>query len=348
MKFLKKISQTVIPHKPLSLLGFDMGTYSIKLAEVFQKKDEIILNGFSQVKTFENTVINQIVKDEQLLTTNIKNLLANFNPHSNRAYLSLPYEIIIYGKFTINNPESAQVIEKQINDEIPYKIEDVYFSYFIIPEKGSHTVYYLVSKKDNIEKIQNIFLNLNIRLENIDADFINLHNFLEFLYGPENKVIVDWGNDKIKLYFSNKEVPVYTRELFNLGFKQLKSEIQKEFKVTYDMAERYIHNPPSDNRRKIIKDLLKEYIKRLVDEIKFGIEIARSKYNLNPEIFYIIGGGARLPGIHRILSELLKIEVREIKIEQKIKLSENIDPQYLEVLNTQGLLSIATAVKEFI
>lgn len=348
MKLFKKISEAITTLRPAYLLGFDIGTHSIKLAEVYKKKDEIILNGFSQVKTFENTIINQIVNDEQLLTTNIKNLLANFNPQSNRAYLSLPYEIIIYGKFTINNPESAQVIEKQINDEIPYKIEDVYFSYFIMPEKGSYTVYYLVSKKDNIEKIKNIFLNLNIKLENIDADFINLHNFLEFLYGPENKVIIDWGNEKIKLYFSNKEVPVYTRELFNLGFKQLKSEIQKEFKVTYDMAERYIHSPPSDNRRKIIKDLFKEYIKRLVDEIKFGIEIARSKYNLNPEIFYIIGGGARLPGIHRILSELLKIEVREIKIEQKIKLSENIDPQYLEVLNTQGLLSIATAVKEFI
>lgn len=348
MKFWEKISETITSHKPVFLLGFDIGTYSIKLAEVFQKKDEIILNGFSQIKTFENTIINYIVNDEQLLTTNIKNLLANFNPQSNRAYLSLPYEIIIYGKFTINNPESAQVIEKQINDEIPYKIEDVYFSYFIMPEKGSYTVYYLVSKKDNIEKIKNVFLNLNIKLENIDADFINLHNFLEFLYGPENKVVIDWGNEKIKLYFSNKEVPVYTRELFNLGFKHLKSEIQKEFKVTYDMAERYIHSPPSDNRRKIIKDFFKEYIKKLVDEIKFGMEIARSKYNLNPEIFYIIGGGARLPGIHRILSELLKIEVREIKIEQKIKINENIDPQYLEVLNTQGVLSIATAVKEFI
>lgn len=348
MEIFNRIYQSIVSHKSSSLLGIDIGTYSIKVAEITQKKGMLILKGFGQVRTFENTIINQIVNDEQLLKNNIKNLLSNFNSRSNRAYLSLPYETTIYGKFVIYNLQSSQEIEKQINAEIPYRIEDVYFSYILLQDNNTYVVYYLVSKKDSLDKIKNIFLDLNIKVENIDADFINLHNFLEFLYGPENKLIIDLGNDKIKLYFSNKDVPVYTRELFSLGMKQLKIEVQRELKITYDIAERYIHWPPDDNNRKILKEIFKEYIKKLVEEIKLGIEIARSKYNLSLEIIYIIGGGARIPGIHKILSELLKVEVREIRIEEKIKLSNNIDPKYLEILNTQGLLAIATAAKKFI
>ncbi|MEN3039432.1 MAG: pilus assembly protein PilM [Candidatus Kryptonium sp.] len=348
MKSLVNVSKLFHSAERESYLGFDLGTYSIKVAEVASHKNEIILKGFAQSKTFENTIVNQIINDEQLLKTNIKNLISNFQPGTNVIYLAIPYEITIYGKFSTNNPESSQLIEKQINDEIPYKIEDVYFSYFIMPEKGSFTVYYLVSKKDNIDKIKRIFSDINFKLENIDADFINLHNFLEYLYGPENKLIIDWGNEKVKLYFSNKDTPVYTRELFNLGFKHFKNEIMKNFRLTPDIIDKLIHSPPEDQRKSQIKEVYKEYIKKLAEEIKFGIEISRSKYNLNPEVAYIIGGGARIPNIHKILSELLKLDIKEIKIEKKLRISEHIDRRYLSIINTQGVLAVATAAKEFI
>lgn len=348
MKYLVNLSKIFQLAKRVSYLGFDLGTYSIKVAEVASHQNEILLKGFAQSKTLENTIVYQIINDEQLLKANIKNLISNFQPGTKVIYFAIPYEITIYGKFSINNPESLKVIEKQINDEIPYKIEDVYFSYFIMPENGSFTVYYLVSKKDNIDKVKRIFTDVDLELKNIDGDFINLHNFLEYLYGPENKLIIDWGNEKVKLYFSNKDTPVYTRELFNLGFKYFKNEIMKNLRLTPYIIDKLIHSPPEDQRRSQIKEAYIEYIKKLIEEIKFGLEISRSKYNLNPEVAYIIGGGARIPNIHKIFSELLKLDIKEIKIENKLRISEHIDHRYLSIINTQGILAVATAVKEFI
>lgn len=348
MEILRNLFQKIGRDRKNTFIGLDIGSYSIKMVEITLSGDKPTLHGFCQARTYETAIINQIINDDQLLRTNLKNLFANFQPRTRRVFLSIPYELTIHGKFSVNNPEDLQEIEKQINNEIPYKLDDVYYSYFIIPEKGSYDVYYLVAKKDNIDKLKNIFQDLNFSIANIDADFINLHNFFEFLYGQENRAIIDWGNEKIKIHFSNKDIPIYTRELFNLGFKELKNKVAKDLKITTDMAERYLNNPPTDTRGPKIKELYKEYIKKLLDEVKFGWEIVKTKYGFSPEIFYIIGGGARIPGIQSLISDLLKIEVRNIKFDNKISISENMDPNYLSTICTQGIMALATAMKELI
>lgn len=348
MNFLKNFISKIVQPSEVSRLGLDLGSYSLKIAEVSLEGDRPILKGFSQARTFETAIVNQIVNDESLLLSNLKNLFSNFNPTSRAVFLSLPFELTIFGKFSINNPEDFKEIEKHINDEIPYKLEDVFYSYFIMPEKSGYEVYYLVSKKDNIEKVQNVLSGLGYFLENVDADFVNIHNFLEYLYGPENKAVIDLGNEKVKVHFSNKEVPIYTRELFNLGFKILKTQVMKELKITSDMAERFLFNPPMDTRGIKIKEIYKKYFKSLIEEINFGIEIVKSKYNFSPEVIYLVGGGAKIPGIHSLLMDLLKIEIRKIDIRNKIAISENIHPKYLNTILTQGIFALAAAIKEFI
>ncbi len=348
MNFLKFLKEKITKPLKISRIGLDLGSYSLKVAEVSLEGNQPVLKGFSQAKTFETAIVNQIVNDEALLFSNLKNLFSNFKPTSNIIYLSLPFELTIFGKFSVNNPEAFNEIEKYINKEIPYKLEDVYYSYFILPEKGSYEIYYLVSKKDNINKIQKILSGLGYSLDNVDSDFVNIHSFLEYLYGPENKAVIDLANEKVNIHYSNKEVPVYTRELFNLGLKHLKTRVMKELKVSSDMAERFLYKPPDDSRGKIIKEFYKEYLKSLVKEIYFGIEIVKSKYNLNPEVIYLVGGGAKIPGIDSILFELLRIEIRKIDIRHKIAISKNIDPNYLNIITTQGAFALAAAVKEFI
>ncbi len=348
MKFLKYFLSKLAQSPRVSHLGLDLGSYSLKVAEVSLKGDRPLLKGFSQAKTFDTAIVNNIVNDQVLLTSNLKNLFSNLNPATHSVFLSLPFEVTIFGKFSVSNPEAFKEIEKQINDEIPYRVEDVYYSYFIMPEKNGYEVYYLVAKKDNIEKIMNVLSTLGYSLENVDADFINVHNFLEYLYGPENKAVLDLGNEKVKIHFSNKEVPLYTRELFNLGFKTIKAQIMKELKITSDMAERFLFNPPSDARGMKIKEIYINYFKTLIEEINLGIEIVKSKYHFSPEVLYLVGGGAKIPDIHSLLSNLLKVEVRKIDIKNKIDISENIDPKYLNTILTQGIFALAAAIKDFI
>ena len=48
------------------------------------------------------------------------------------------------------------------------------------------------------------------------------------------------------------------------------------------------------------------------------------------------------------MKDILKIETEVLKIENKIKISNNIDPEYMKIINTQGAIAIAGGLRDFL
>ncbi|MDW8136059.1 MAG: pilus assembly protein PilM [Thermodesulfobacterium sp.] len=341
LQFLKRIKRE-------GFLSFDLGSSYIKIAEIQQEGDNPILTGFIRGKTFENAIINGIINNEELLFYNIKNLLDIFKPSIKKVYLSLPYDLVILGNFFTKDIENLEAIKKQIDDEIPYKIEDVYYDYYTIPSGGNYEVFYIVSKKSIVDSYVKLFNHLNFEIVNIDADIVNLHNYTEFFYEEENKLIIDWGYSKIKLFFCEKKAPVYGRELLNLGLKSFISKVAKELKISQEIAEKLIVNPTKNEKKEQVLEMYKDYIRELLKEIEYSLDLIFNKFNFRPTTIYLVGGGAAILNIENILGNFLNISIKKLTIENKIKISKDIDPNYLPIINTQGALAIATAIKDFI
>jgi len=330
------------------ILGFDLGAYSIKVAEVELVKNELILSSFVQARTYKNTILNGIINEPINLLEIVKALLWNLKISWSVSTISLPYDVVIFDYFKVDGLPEEEEIKSKINEEIPYKIEDVYFSYYIVPEKGNYKVFFLVVKKDLVDEYLKVFKNSNLKIESIDADFINLHNLSEFLQIKKPKVIIDWGYTKVKVLFYDKEYPMYGRELFNLGFQKLEKELIKNLGIAVNACEELIVNPEKGKTYSGFKKIYIDYLKEVVSEIKDTLEFFGDKFDLNTELVLVVGGGARIPGICDLLKDLLKIETTTFKVENKLVIPENFDPEYLKVVNTQGAIAVATAVREFL
>lgn len=342
--------QTIIDKGKLGkggVLAFDLGSYSIKIAEIQVIKDEPVLTNFIQGRTYKNVIINGLINDFQYLVSNIKNILDVFRSNTKIANVSLPYDLVIFDSFRSPHIPSEEEIRNKINDEIPYKIEDIYYSYYIIPQKDFYQIFYLVAKKEIVEQYESLIKTLDYQANNIDADFVNLHNITEAIYGEKTKLIVDWGDSKIKLLFCEKEAPLYSRELFNLGFKNLKKDIIKKLKVDPDTAEVLVVNPEKNDYPEV-KELYKNYIKEILDELETTIKFVTGKFNLSIENIFLVGGGARIPNICEIFNEYLKINTQLIDLKRLIKFSDKFDPDYINIVNTQGAIAVATAMRDFI
>ncbi|MCX8042469.1 MAG: pilus assembly protein PilM, partial [Thermodesulfobacteriaceae bacterium] len=161
LQFLKRIKRE-------GFLSFDLGSSYIKIAEIQKEGDNPILTGFIRGKTFENAIVNGIINDEDLLFTNIKNLLDTFKTTIKKVYISLPYDLVILGNFPTKDVENVKAIEEKIDDGIPYKIEDVYYDYYTIPSGGNYEVFYIVSKKSIVDSYVKLFNHLNFEIVNID------------------------------------------------------------------------------------------------------------------------------------------------------------------------------------
>ncbi len=335
--------------KKEKFLAVDFGSYSLKLAEFQILNDEPVLTGFVQARTYENVLINGIINDEKLLKTNFQNLISNISSPSKKIYLALPYELVIIGSFTTH----AEMLEKKkikemIDEEIPYKIDDVYYSYYILPVREEYEVYYLVAKKNVIDKYIKFFDSLHYKVINIDVDFVSLHNLAEHLYGDGPRLIIDWGFSKIKLFFSNKSTPVYARELFLLGLKTFKDKLKDKLHISSEEAEKIMVDPLSTDRRDKVKEIFREYLEEVFTEFEYGFDIASRKYNLEISDIFLVGGGARICGIKELIAQRFNKEVKFFDISKKVKIAENISPEYLQVINTQGAITIGIGIKEFI
>lgn len=330
------------------ILAFDFGSYSIKIAEIQIEKGNPVLTKFIQGRTYKNVIINGIINDPQHLLINIKNIFENLGTSFRIGNISLPYDLVIFDSFKTSHIPTEEEIRSKINEEIPYKIEDINYSYYIIPKKDFYQIFYLVAKKDIIDQYETLLKELACEPNNIDADFINLHNLAEFLYAEKPKAIIDWGYSKIKVLFCDSEFPIYSRELFNLGFKNLKRTIIKELKVDSEMAENLIVNPKKGTYYNQLKDIYINYVKEALNEIDYTIKFVMDKFKIPIEIIFLVGGGARIPKICDIAKDILKIETTIFTIQNKIKVSNNIDPEYLKVINTQGVIAIAAGLRDFI
>ena len=347
---LRKLLSIIGLGKKDNFISVDIGTYSIKIAEFEVKNNEPILKKFGQCRTSENAIINGIISKKELLLTNFINLFNNIKPSSNKVYICLPYEVIIIGNFKLKESNLEENnINKQINEEIPYKIEDVYYNYYIVPENDSYRIYYIVAKKDIVDQYIKFFEELNYKVVNIDADFTAFHNITEFIYGESSKLIIDWGFSKVKLFFCDKLGPVYARELFLLGLKVLKENFQKKFNISSEEAEKLIVDPFSKTDYfEDVKNLYKNYVKEVLKEIDQSIEMVFQKYNLEIEKIVLVGGGARILKIEEIISQKLGKEVKKMDIRSKVKIDDNIDKDYFEIINTQGVSVVSLGIKDYI
>ncbi len=330
------------------VIGINFGNFSIKIAEIRLIKNKPVLTGFVQGRTFENVILNGIINDMSMLVTNVKNILENMGHHARNINISLPYELIIFDFFKMKSIPKNEDIKNKINEEIPYKVEDVYYSYYILPEENFYKVFYIVAKKEIIDQYIKLIDKLNFKINNIDGDFINLYNMIEYIYGPKSKLIIDWGYSKIKILVSDNQHPVYSRELFNLGIKNLEQRIINDLNVYPEMAEALVIDPKKSEQFNQLKEKYIEYIKEIVEEIEYSLEFVKERFGVSVENIFLTGGGARIPDIENIMTELLKIETKKINIEEKIEVDSNIDPEYLEVINSQGAIAVATAVRDFI
>ena len=241
-------------------------------------------------------------------------------------------------------------IDHTMNPFVPYVgkrrfpklLGDGHGAWLLWEEKENfYQIFYLVAKKDIIEQYRALLKELDYQINNIDADFINLHNLIEFLYGKKSKVIIDWGYSKIKVLFCDTEFPIYSRELSNLGLKNLEKNIIKELRIDPDTAESLMVNPDRGGQYSDLKKIYINYIKETLDEIDYTIKFVTDKFKISIETIFLVGGGARIPNICEIVKDVLKIETEVLKIENKIKISDNIDPEYMKIINTQGAIAIA-------
>lgn len=304
---------------PQRILGLDIGSYSIKVAEVVRS-----FKSFELVHFFERPVqYNDVLTPEESYTAAIQAILEDNALQWDEVICAMPGEKVASRLITLpfgNMRKIDQTVGFEIEDYIPFDLEEVLFDYqaFIIDKNLSKVMVAYTNKGEFVKQLT-LLNNAGVDPRVICVGGVELINLMHFgLVPPEGSyAIVDVGHSETTVTIGKGKKPVITRTIPIAG-KHISEAIHNRLHLPIEEATKlkveagHISMEESPN----IDDLtrgLNEAIKGVIDDLLIHIRQTFFAYRDEEDEavsgVYLCGGTSRLPGLDQYLSYRLRQNV---------------------------------------
>ncbi len=228
------------------LVGLDIGSSFIKVAELKQTGKDYALSKFGMTRIAPGTIVEGRVIEMDRLANDIRTLFKSHKiKEKNVAISTGGHSVVIKTINTSKRPEKElhDTIFSEAEQYIPYDIDDVNIDYQLLGESeltsDQMNVLLVAVKKDlvaeYIELIQTAGLNPRI----IDVDTFALQNTYEILpYESHEKVtlLIDVGASKTSLNILKANSSLMMRDTVS-GVNQILEEITEQFDISIEEAQ---------------------------------------------------------------------------------------------------------------
>lgn len=237
------------------LVGLDIGSSVIKLAEIKETAKGLSLNKFGMARIENGTIVEGRVANVESLANDIRALFkANKIREKNVAISTGGHSVVIK---TINiakrpDKELHDAIYKEAEQYIPYDIDDVNIDYQVLGESefspDQINVLLVAVKRDLVAEYIDLIQTAGLNPRIIDVDTFALQNAYEILpYESQEKttLLVDVGASKTSLNILKSNTSMMMRDTVS-GTNQFLEEVASQFDVTIEEAEQAVNGASGD------------------------------------------------------------------------------------------------------
>lgn len=297
-----------------SLLGVDIGTGGLKLAEVAME------HGRGQLMTYVYTEPNDrpaaySVDEPERLADLVKNVYAVCGATAKKVICSLPQHLVFDAVITVAANKDVQTFRRRVENEAaklaPRPLSEMILDVTPLDDGKSPQRRVLVTgaPKVLIQKYVETFKRLKLSLVAVETEAFAL---TRSLVGRDlsTVLLIDLGAHRTNLHVVEKGVPVLSRSV-NVGgaavterlAEQLSMPIKDAEQIKLDLSRQSAGEPPPAVQT-ILQPILHEvaYLNRLLTERSAAEAIRVEKVILS-------GGSSSLPGLAVLLTSKLNINV---------------------------------------
>lgn len=349
--------------KKSQVVGIDIGSHSIKVVQLLKKKKNFELLNAGIISLPENTFVDGMTENPNLVSDALKQLIAGEKINTKYAVISVSGESVVIKKINIpkmSEEALAESIMIEAEQYIPFDINDVMVDFTILgvaeeeddDDAGEQMEVLLVAaKKDIIEQRKSIALNAGLTPVVFDLDAFAVENSYGLNYVKEKKQVVgiiNIGASVTNINIVEDETTGFTRDIL-LGGDTYTETIGKRLKLDFDEAEKVKLgiNIVEENKEEVISIIL-EIADALASEIQKSIEFYSTAANRNIDKIYLSGGGSKISGINRLLSEKLGIDVNILDPLKNIFVNKKtFDPEYITEISPSIAVAVGLAFRRF-
>lgn len=316
-------------------VGVDIGSYSIKLAEVESTSKSYIVRRIHEIPFSQSLTQDRKIE----IIDALRNLFVSYDLNNTQFIFAVPQELVSirYRQFSFRERyKILKTVPFELEDDIPFSQEDSVFEAKIVRYAGRGAdVLAMACPKQTIREVLNLAHDCGIEPMLISAESLALGNLFERWYDapPEGiaateeipaakpaQVVVDIGHQTSKVMVYSESALISIRNLdwgtfhmaqalaqkYGLNPLQGLKELQSKGFILLDKSS-------ASKDQVAFSNVIEASLSELVRQMKLKLLEVQSEFNLTWERGSLVGGGSMLRNISGFLTQKFEFPFNRYK-----------------------------------
>jgi type IV pilus assembly protein PilM len=339
------------------IVGLDIGSRSIKAAEITETKRGLSLTHFGIVDIAHGAIEEGTINDPETVAESIKQLFKSYNIKESNVAVSIGGYSVIVKKIsvqTMDEEKLQETIHFEAEQYIPFDISDVNLDFQILGESesnpGQMNVFLVAAKKEMVNDYINLVNLAGLNPCIVDVEAFALQNTFEANYDmqSENTALIDIGASKTSLNILKGNSSLFMRDV-SLGCGQINQKIMSLIECSFEEAEQLKYGDKPDRlTQEDLKGIVSSVVTDWCTEIRRALDFFYSTYP-EDQIKRIIlsGGGANIDEFRELLAAEASAEVESINPFKNVAIDKkNFDDTFIKQIAPQAAISMGLAMRK--
>lgn len=311
--------KNLLGHKPDRVIGIDIGTGAVKLAEISNRQGRPLLKSYGIVELADNVIEDGRILDRAAVADALRKLIATSGTACRDAVLavsgrSLFVREIVMPVMTLK--ELREAIKWELDKYVPYPPESCYFDFAVLGHGQTEAelrILLVIIPNERVDELVDLVREVGLKPVAIDIEPLALYRTLAL---AENSMVIDIGAMTSQFVVFQGGSPAVTR-IIPVGGRRFTEAVMNVLELEYQEAERLKQRQAGLLQRLETADesaTLHRQLHLLVAEIAREVRRTAEYYQIQNrgstiDRLFITGGGARLNNFAEHLASMLDTEV---------------------------------------
>jgi len=339
------------------VIGLDIGTSSIKMAELEVGKGGVTLQSFALAPTPANSVATGEISNAGLVSGAIAGIFSELKTKRKTISTGLWGTSVIVKKITIPKME-RKLIKDQIRFEaeqyIPFDVNNISLDYYLLSRSTTPDtldVLLVAAQNEVVNQYISTISMSGLKTSVVDVSGFALANTFEMNYGRypnENIAVFNFGSSITNFVVVGQGEVIFCRDI-PVGGANYTNEISKNMGVSLNEAEAL--KVSASARREVpeeVHSIISATSEAVIDEIKNSLDFLSATTNgttLN-RCFYT-GGGSATSGLIDSLTKSTGMPFESLNCFRRIKYNpRRFSPAYLQQIVSYSAVAMGLGARQ--
>ncbi len=315
-------------------IGLDIGSGLIKLVVMTHGSGEPVLTKVGMRAVVDDAIVEGEIMDPGIVAEAIRSLFQELGIKPKNVVTAVGGRDVIIKKIPMDRmkeSEARELIRWEAEQHVPFDMDNVELDFQILDPESEGlqmSVLLVAAKRELVETKLSLLKDIGIDASVIDVDAFALHNAFEVNYPDAMKGVVglvNIGHEATNVNILDEGVPVLTRDL-PVGTRRFREDLQRERGLSAEDAQKLLQGFETS-------DILTPFLLSRGEELAVGIERAAaflqtaSRSAVGLSRLFLSGGGARIPGLAKVLGDRLKMPVQLANPIERIQVADGVFDQ---------------------